>query len=63
MAKVYLRAVNTTQFEWVDNPEQATSDDVDSLKVTLKRFKAADLTQIPQKTQPQTSKWVISSEK
>ncbi len=63
MPKVYLRAVNTTQFEWVDNPERATADSVDSLQVNLKQFKNAEIEEIPSKNPQMPSKWVIRTDK
>lgn len=63
MPKVYLRANGTKSFEWVDDPEQATADEVESLKVNLKQFQSAKLEQLPAKTQHLPLRWVISADK
>ncbi len=62
MARVYLRATGINKVEWISNPERATVDAKESMEVTLKQLKGAELEQAPRKTQEAEPGWVISKE-
>jgi len=62
MAKVYLRATGINKFEWISNPERATADTRESMEVTLKQLKGAELEQAQRKTQQAEPGWIISRE-
>ena len=62
MSKVYLHATDINKFEWVDKPEKATVDAKESMEVTLKQLKGAELEQTPRKTEENEPGWIISSE-
>jgi hypothetical protein len=65
MSKVYVKATSENSFEWVDSPAKITHPEPDkqAAEVTLKRFKSAQLVEIPAKTPQTTSHWVISMDK
>jgi hypothetical protein len=62
MSKVYLHATDINKFEWVDKPENATSDAKESMEVTLKQFKGAELERAPKKTPQHEPGWIISKD-
>jgi hypothetical protein len=62
MSNVYLHATGINTFEWVDKPENATSDAKESMEVTLKQFQGAKLERAPKKTQQHEPDWIISRE-
>ena len=62
MPKVYFRATGTNTFEWVDKPEDATSDAKEAAEVTLAKFKRATLERAPKKHPQHEPDWIISKE-
>jgi len=62
MSIVYLHATDINKFEWVDKPENATADAKESMEVTLKQFKGAELERAPKKTPQHEPGWIISKE-
>jgi hypothetical protein len=62
MSKVYLLATGTKEFEWVDEPGNATVDAKESMEVTLKQLQGAKLECATKKNDVHEPRWIISSE-
>lgn len=61
MTKVYLRATGINTFEWVEKPEDATSDAKEAVESTLSRLNGAIIEPAPKKTLDHEPGWIIST--
>jgi hypothetical protein len=62
MSKLYLKAITSTQFEWVRNPSEATSDSQESAEVTLKLLRGAQMEEEPRKSVQHSLDWIITTD-
>jgi hypothetical protein len=62
MSKVYLNAIGTNTFEWVDKLEKAIPQAKEAVEVTLKQLRGTELEQAPRKTEIVEPGWIISRE-